>query len=400
MTTSDLTCREFVEVITDYHELALPPGERIRVEQHLVVCSACTRYEQQLRATVRVAATIELDDLGPESRRALLASLDQWLARRGDRLQVPVRGLDRPLQRRPVACARAMARSRRSAGSVCERCARQLRSTRSPTGSTTSSGRWSSTAKSSTSAPHSSPAEGGSSHESRHGRSVSPGVRPRLRRPRPDARRADACQRPCRSARRGSRASTPSSQPPRVTPSSRRTPPRSPPTFSNRERSTPSASAKAVESPPSSASRKFGEHVDRWPGRGCSRLRDFDRHIPLVDTLGNTPSRADPAGGRRRLPPRYPSYPRNAWGRKALLSRVIPAKSRSARKYQDRPVTPEVAGSSPVAPVKSLQIGIFCCRLRRKRPPASFQSRTHPARQSPLEPSPSRLIPAIRGSGH
>lgn len=82
MTTSDLTCREFVELITDYHELALPTDERIRVEQHLVVCSACTRYEQQLRAAVRVAATIQLDDLVPESRRALLASLEQWLARR------------------------------------------------------------------------------------------------------------------------------------------------------------------------------------------------------------------------------------------------------------------------------------------------------------------------------
>jgi hypothetical protein len=30
------------------------------------------------------------------------------------------------------------------------------------------------------------------------------------------------------------------------------------------------------------------------------------------------------------------------------------------------PVTPEVAGSSPVAPVKSLQIGIFCCRIRQR----------------------------------
>ena len=81
MTTSDLTCREFVELITDYHESALPTDERIRIEQHLVVCSACTRYEQQLQAAVRLAATLQLDDLGPESRRALLASLDQWLAR-------------------------------------------------------------------------------------------------------------------------------------------------------------------------------------------------------------------------------------------------------------------------------------------------------------------------------
>jgi hypothetical protein len=30
----------------------------------------------------------------------------------------------------------------------------------------------------------------------------------------------------------------------------------------------------------------------------------------------------------------------------------IPARSRSARNHQDRPVTPEVAGSSPVTPVQ------------------------------------------------
>src|SRR5581483_4803946 len=35
---------------------------------------------------------------------------------------------------------------------------------------------------------------------------------------------------------------------------------------------------------------------------------------------------------------------------KALLSPGIPAYRRSTRKRQDRPVTPEVAGSSPVAP--------------------------------------------------
>lgn len=82
MRTSDLTCREFVELVTDYHERALPAGERIRVEQHLLVCSACTRYEEQMRATVGAAGEVELDGLGPESRRALLDSIERWLARR------------------------------------------------------------------------------------------------------------------------------------------------------------------------------------------------------------------------------------------------------------------------------------------------------------------------------
>jgi hypothetical protein len=54
------------------------------------------------------------------------------------------------------------------------------------------------------------------------------------------------------------------------------------------------------------------------------------------------------AGHLRPLPP----IPANAeW--KGLLLPQIPAYPRSARKRQDRPVTPEVAGSSPVAPVST-----------------------------------------------
>jgi anti-sigma factor RsiW len=79
MTTSDLTCREFVELVTDYQEAALTPPDRIRVEQHLVVCSACTRYHAQMRAVVDVARAVELDELGAESRRALLETVESWL---------------------------------------------------------------------------------------------------------------------------------------------------------------------------------------------------------------------------------------------------------------------------------------------------------------------------------
>ena len=80
----------------------------------------------------------------------------------------------------------------------------------------------------------------------------------------------------------------------------------------------------------------------------------------------------------RRRSPQAPANPRQSpqrQGRKFPLTAGMPACPRSARKSHDRPVTPEVAGSSPVAPVNYLQIAIFCCRDRRKRPPASF----HPA---------------------
>jgi hypothetical protein len=76
------------------------------------------------------------------------------------------------------------------------------------------------------------------------------------------------------------------------------------------------------------------------------------------------PSRADPGRfperqlsiprSSRRRSPEAPAGPRRTPqddGWKALLAPVIPADSRPDRRDQDRPVTPEVAGSSPVAPV-------------------------------------------------
>jgi hypothetical protein len=50
--------------------------------------------------------------------------------------------------------------------------------------------------------------------------------------------------------------------------------------------------------------------------------------------------------------------------RNALLAPGIPAYPRRDRKRHARPVTPEVAGSSPVAPRrKDLQIGMFVATL-------------------------------------
>jgi len=52
---------------------------------------------------------------------------------------------------------------------------------------------------------------------------------------------------------------------------------------------------------------------------------------------------------------------------KALLSPVIPVYSRRARSYQDRHVTPEVAGSSPVAPPLAMPSCGSESRIRRIR---------------------------------
>jgi hypothetical protein len=63
----------------------------------------------------------------------------------------------------------------------------------------------------------------------------------------------------------------------------------------------------------------------------------------------------DTPAGTRELP--------HGQTRKTPLTAGIAADPRSARERQDRPVTAEVAGSSPVAPASKLSCnGNFCCR--------------------------------------
>ena len=48
----ELSCREVVEVLGDYLEGAMAPGDRARLECHLADCEGCAAYLEQLRVTV------------------------------------------------------------------------------------------------------------------------------------------------------------------------------------------------------------------------------------------------------------------------------------------------------------------------------------------------------------
>ena len=81
MTTIDtyaLGCQELVELVTDYLEQALQPAELRRFEEHIAGCGNCTRYLEQLRATIELTGTLTTDDLTPEAERELLAVFRNW----------------------------------------------------------------------------------------------------------------------------------------------------------------------------------------------------------------------------------------------------------------------------------------------------------------------------------
>jgi anti-sigma factor RsiW len=48
----EVTCQQFVELITDYFEGALAERTHGLVEEHLVMCDWCVTYAEQMQATI------------------------------------------------------------------------------------------------------------------------------------------------------------------------------------------------------------------------------------------------------------------------------------------------------------------------------------------------------------
>ena len=73
-----LTCREVVELLSDYLEDVLPARERARVEAHLATCTECLAYLAQLRATIGTLGRLRQADLPPPLLARLLAAFRGW----------------------------------------------------------------------------------------------------------------------------------------------------------------------------------------------------------------------------------------------------------------------------------------------------------------------------------
>jgi anti-sigma factor RsiW len=73
----DLSCQELVELVTDYLDGALPAGERARFDAHLEECEGCTRYVEQIRATIAVAGRTPELEARPEVG-SLLDAFRDW----------------------------------------------------------------------------------------------------------------------------------------------------------------------------------------------------------------------------------------------------------------------------------------------------------------------------------
>jgi anti-sigma factor RsiW len=73
-----MSCKELVEVITEYLEGALPAGEVARFEAHLTTCDGCEAYLDQMRQTIAALGHLPPESLSPEAESKFLAVFHDW----------------------------------------------------------------------------------------------------------------------------------------------------------------------------------------------------------------------------------------------------------------------------------------------------------------------------------
>jgi anti-sigma factor RsiW len=74
----EITCREMVELVTDYLEGTMPARRRRRFEHHLSGCEGCTKYLEQLRTTIALTYRVRVEAIPAEAVAPLLAAFRDW----------------------------------------------------------------------------------------------------------------------------------------------------------------------------------------------------------------------------------------------------------------------------------------------------------------------------------
>jgi anti-sigma factor RsiW len=73
-----LTCRQLVELVTDYLDGALDPRDRARFEEHVMTCPPCHAHIDQMRKTIDVLGHVPEETLSGSAEHDLLEAFRGW----------------------------------------------------------------------------------------------------------------------------------------------------------------------------------------------------------------------------------------------------------------------------------------------------------------------------------
>ena len=74
----DLSCREFIELVTEYLEHTMPAPERRRYEAHLAECDGCDTYLAQMQETIQLVGRLSEESLSPRIKQDMLTRFRDW----------------------------------------------------------------------------------------------------------------------------------------------------------------------------------------------------------------------------------------------------------------------------------------------------------------------------------
>ena len=79
--SDEMSCRDLVELVTDYLEATLPAPDRRRFEEHLAQCPPCQTYLEQMRQTVAALGRLPRESISEDAKRSLLEVFRDWKKR-------------------------------------------------------------------------------------------------------------------------------------------------------------------------------------------------------------------------------------------------------------------------------------------------------------------------------
>lgn len=72
------TCKEVVELATDFTEGALTESQMSRFEMHLNFCDGCFTFVDQIRSTAAMAGELSEEQIPEDTKAKLLQAFRDW----------------------------------------------------------------------------------------------------------------------------------------------------------------------------------------------------------------------------------------------------------------------------------------------------------------------------------
>ena len=76
--TTQIACRDLLELITGYLDGALPADVHAAIEAHLAGCDGCTTVLEEFRTTIAMTGTLTEEQITAAQRDTLLAAFRGW----------------------------------------------------------------------------------------------------------------------------------------------------------------------------------------------------------------------------------------------------------------------------------------------------------------------------------